>query len=199
MSSPDAIDQHIDRTPDSIDHLEANRSSTNPRRQRYMEQMQASFPSQAHRHPRRTFFLSYTAWIASILAPVTYLAGLIANEDGNWRTAFFMLFSTWLIVIGIGVLIDLSNRNQVELIKRPLWHAGCCLLIMFIIVSTVEPPPEQVPQWIPVIIDLGLGISIGLQELPPDTRKRVFGYVTDLLGSIYGCICPNSRSRSVGT
>ncbi|KAH9217948.1 hypothetical protein DL95DRAFT_458836 [Leptodontidium sp. 2 PMI_412] len=197
MVSPDIADRQGYSAPNSINQLEVRDGLRNE--QRHIEQMETiDYPHQTPKHPRRSCFLSYTAWVAMVLAPVTYLAGVIANEDVNWKIAFFMLFSTWLLVIGIGVLIDLSSRDKMELIKRPLWHVGCCLFIMYIILSTVEPPPDHLPQWIPGIIDIGLGVSIGIQEFPSDTRRRAFQHLTDLLGSIYGCICPNARSRSAG-
>ncbi|KAH7357196.1 hypothetical protein BKA65DRAFT_496371 [Rhexocercosporidium sp. MPI-PUGE-AT-0058] len=178
-----------------------------------IEQMQMEdLGQQVRKHPRRNCFLSYTAGVATFLAIITYLSGLIASEDRGWRLTFFAsvpsqvaflyltfsltlysLFTTWLLVIGTGLVIDLYHRSGIEMVKRPLWHIGCCLFILYIIVSTVKPPPEQLPQFIPGIVDIGLGISIGIQELPPDTRRRAVKQVTDLLGNIFGCICPNNR------
>ena len=90
MTFSDTLDHQVNSGPVSSQQLETNQDPRHDRRQRHLEQTQGDTSFRNNRYPRRKCFLSYTAWIASILAPVTYLAGVIAQEDGTWRTAFFM-------------------------------------------------------------------------------------------------------------
>lgn len=118
----------------------------------------------------------------------------------------------WLLVLSLGMWIDLHGLQNVDFVKyflfvsvyspdsdchrRSLSHVGCCLFIMYIAISTVKPDSDHVLSWIPIIIDIGLGASMGIQEIPPDQVKRGFKYLTDFLGSICGginCLCPGSR------
>lgn len=45
---------------------------------------------------------------------------------------------------------------------------------------------ETLPQWLPMIIDAGLGASIGLQNIPSKTLEKLKEYATNILGSICG-------------
>jgi hypothetical protein len=70
--------------------------------------------------------------------------------------------------------------------RRSLWHLGCCIATLYILTSILQIKSENLPQWLPTAINCGLGASVGLQNIPSNSRKRLGEYVSSILSSIFG-------------
>lgn len=52
--------------------------------------------------------------------------------------------------------------------------------------STIQLTSEDLPRWMPLIIDSGLGASIGIQNIPAEARERALNVVAEYAGSLCG-------------
>jgi hypothetical protein len=52
--------------------------------------------------------------------------------------------------------------------------------------SILHITSDNLPQWLPTIIDCGVGMSLGFQNIPAAVRRRVGESITGVIGSIFG-------------
>src|SRR6266536_3106117 len=78
--------------------------------------------------------------------------------------------------------------------RRSFWHLGCCIAALYILTSILQIKSENLPQWLPIAINCGLGASVGLQNIPSNSRKRFGEYLSSILSSIFGGTQVNIRS-----
>lgn len=107
-----------------------------------------------------------------------------------------------MFLLGIGLYLDLRGRQSAERTRyetptlfksmliafcsrRSLWHVGGCIIAMYTFGLIIQLTSENLPQWIPLLIDSGLGISTGLQSISADSRRRLI----ESLGKFVGNIC----------
>ena len=56
----------------------------------------------------------------------------------------------------------------------------------YFFVSILHINSDNLPQWVPAIIDSGIGISFALQSIPADSMKRLCQYSQSLVTSTCG-------------
>lgn len=52
--------------------------------------------------------------------------------------------------------------------------------------SVLHITSENLPQWLPTIIDCGIGVSLGLQAIPTSARERIGDAITSVIGGVFG-------------
>jgi len=134
----------------------------------------------------RKWLLVPVAAVGVFLAPITFISAMMAEHSDTWKPVFVGCFSGWIVILAFGIYIDLHRLPKAKLIKRSLWHLGSCILILYVIVSTTQPTADTLPQWIPLIIDCGLGMSIGIQNIPSNAREQLWTQLNELVGSFCG-------------
>ncbi|KAE9376090.1 hypothetical protein N431DRAFT_454672 [Stipitochalara longipes BDJ] len=97
--------------------------------------------------------------IAIFLGPVNIVSGMTASHGDNWKLAF---------------------------VGRCLWHVVGCAASLYFFMSVLHITSDNLPQWLPTIIDCGIGTSLGFQNIPASARHRVAESVTSVIGSIFG-------------
>jgi hypothetical protein len=45
---------------------------------------------------------------------------------------------------------------------------------------------DSLPQWLPIVIDCGVGASLGFQNIPASARNRVGQAISGVIGNIFG-------------
>ncbi|KAF8856417.1 hypothetical protein BDZ45DRAFT_476240 [Acephala macrosclerotiorum] len=73
----------------------------------------------------------------------------------------------------------------ISISRRAFCHLGCCILMRYI-VSTTQSTADGLPRDLPLIIDCGLGVSIGVQVLPLKIRRDLWRGLNKLAGSFCG-------------
>lgn len=58
--------------------------------------------------------------------------------------------------------------------------------MIYTFITTIQLTSTDLPQWIPLIIDSGLGASIGIQNIPVEPRRRAIKIVGEYAGSLCG-------------
>lgn len=139
-----------------------------------------------HREPDRRYLSMPIAAVEVFLAPVIFVSAMMADNDDKWKPVFVGLFSGWILLLAIGLYIDLNPLQRPQFIKRSLWHLGSCILMLYIIATTTQPTADTLPQWIPLIVDCGLGVSIGIQNIPSNAREQLWKQLNELVGSFCG-------------
>jgi len=120
------------------------------------------------------------------LAPIVIVLGFTADHGNSWKIMFLISFASWMINCTIGLLLDLRRLERQALIKRSLWHLGGCGASLCFATSVLHITSDSLPQWLPTIINCGLGTSVGVQNIPADSQKRLWGYICKVMGSIFG-------------
>jgi hypothetical protein len=117
-------------------------------------------------------------------------------------TSFFVL---WLVVASIWLYVDLRRLQRPSLTKlvylivvpktqvtdchynrRCLWHVGGCAASLYFFMSILHITSENLPQWLPTIIECGLGTSIGIRSIPSASRDQARDYISSVTGSVFG-------------
>ncbi|APA12313.1 hypothetical protein sscle_09g070830 [Sclerotinia sclerotiorum 1980 UF-70] len=115
--------------------------------------------------------------IECILAPVNILSGMMASEGKIWSLVF----------------VCIHSLEMLNITKSTLWHLGCCILIFYFFCSVLKISSSLLPQWIPTIVDCGLGFSIGMQSLPRDYLHGLRDWAIEVVGSLCSGVPLSSR------
>ena len=88
------------------------------------------------------------------------------------------------------MFVPLSTFPSLELLietnRRCIWHLCLCVASLFFFVSILHISSDSLPQWLPTVIDCGVGTSLGLQNIPAAARNRVGEVLSGLIGSVFG-------------
>lgn len=66
---------------------------------------------------------------------------------------------------------------------------------MLYIVSTAQATADALPRELPLIIDCGLGVSVGIQSLPSNIRRNLWRGFNEVAGSFCGGVQVRFRGR----
>lgn len=66
----------------------------------------------------------------------------------------------------------------------------------YITISTAQTTTEALPRDVPLVIDLGLAVSLGVQNLPSNTRRQLWMGLNELAGSFCGGVQVSLGSHS---
>ncbi|PMD22459.1 hypothetical protein NA56DRAFT_88118 [Hyaloscypha hepaticicola] len=124
--------------------------------------------------------------IAVFLAPVNIVSGMTASHGDNWKLAFVGFFISWLVIGTAWLFLDLRGLQRSRFTKRCLWHLGGCAVSLYFFMSILHITSDHLPQWLPTIIDCGIGASLGFQAIPSSARERVGEAITSVIGGIFG-------------
>ncbi|KAF7858536.1 hypothetical protein EAF04_009136 [Stromatinia cepivora] len=132
--------------------------------------------------------------VECILAPVSILSGMMVSEGEGWSLVFVCAFLLWLILLSIRLVLytGMHSLEMLNVTKSTLWHLGCCILMFYFFSSVLQISSSPLPQWIPTILDCGLGLSIGMQSLP---REYLHG-LRDWAAEIFSSLCGGGQSTS---
>ncbi|CZR52599.1 uncharacterized protein PAC_02476 [Phialocephala subalpina] len=136
------------------------------------------------RQNRHCILVSIAA-VEVVLGPVIYLAGMIAEHSLDWKPLFMALFAGWTVLLAIGLCVDMYSLRNIDLIKRAFWHLGSCILMRYI-ASTTQATADALPRDLPLIINCGLGVSLGIQKLPTTIRRDLWRGLNEVAGSFCG-------------
>jgi hypothetical protein len=75
---------------------------------------------------------------------------------------------------------DLNNN------RRCIWHLSGCVASMWFYMSILHITSNNLPQWLPTVIDCGIGASLGLQNIPATARNLVGEVLSGFIGSTLG-------------
>ncbi|KAN0112333.1 hypothetical protein V8E51_005284 [Hyaloscypha variabilis] len=140
--------------------------------------------SEEERH--QSLFLLPLYGIAVFLGPVNIVSGMTASHGDNWKLAFVGSFVVWLVVGTTWLFLDLHGLQRASLTKRCLWHVAGCIAALYFFMSVLHITSDNLPQWLPTIIDCGVGTSLGFQNIPASARHRVGESITSIIGGIFG-------------
>ncbi|KAF7882562.1 uncharacterized protein EAF02_005925 [Botrytis sinoallii] len=132
------------------------------------------------------------------LAPVNILTGMMASEGEGWSLAFVCVFLLWLLLLPIGLILNtgMNPLGILDITKSTLWHLGCCILMFYFFSSVLQISSTLLLQWIPTILDSGLGLSFGIQNLPTDYMYGARDWAMNLVGSLCGGDQPTFRHET---
>jgi hypothetical protein len=115
-------------------------------------------------------------------------------------TSFFI---SWLVIGTAWLFLDLRGLQRSRFTKfvprllatfrktnqncnrRCLWHLGGCAASLYFFMSVLHITSDNLPQWLPTIIDCGIGASLGFQAIPSSARERVGEVITSVIGGIF--------------
>lgn len=81
--------------------------------------------------------------------------------------------------------IRLPANTNGDRYRRCLWHLGGCAASLYFFMSILHITSDNLPQWLPTIIDCGIGASLGFQAIPSSARERVGEAITSVIGGIF--------------
>src|SRR5258708_6096182 len=70
--------------------------------------------------------------------------------------------------------------------RRSFWHLGGCAASLYFFMSILHITCDNLPQWLPTIINWGVGTSLGFQNIPAAARHQVGKSISGVIGSIFG-------------
>jgi ABC-type Fe3+ transport system permease subunit len=69
--------------------------------------------------------------------------------------------------------------------SNALSHTACCAATFYFFSSILHISSSTFPLLIPIIVNLGLLVSLGLRQVSPDLKDSILGYIADCLGMQY--------------
>jgi len=132
------------------------------------------------------FFPPWLCGLAVFLAPVNIVSGMTASHGDNWKLAFVGFFIAWLLVGSVWLFLDLRTLPRSSFTKRCIWHLSGCVASMWFYMSILHITSNNLPQWLPTVIDCGIGASLGLQNIPATARNLVGEVLSGFIGSTFG-------------
>jgi len=61
----------------------------------------------------------------------------------------------------------------------------------------IQLTSDNLPQWVLLLVDSGLGVSIGLQKIPLDSRRHLIEALGNFAGNICGGVQLNFRESHI--